>query len=176
MKLNMDLDFVLDILRNPKIPGVKTYLKYSPIEKQPICYTKDYGVGMMTWSGDKGWVINWGEPGLSCNIPHVNILIPGVDECTLPSSSSIIAKLDISNEKPPKTEKEVKKLLFKVNEDLFLPEYCDMILKWANEPDKIGASVMGQRSSWRRARLLSSFHDALPMPETKALRKLCELE
>jgi len=171
MELEQDLDYMLDVIA--ELGGWKEYLgwdiPHGCVTDRLGC-TEEFGIEIMTWSGDKGWLTDPEEPDYTHNSFHINILIPGTKT---PTSASIIAKLDITKQYPPQTEEEVKSLLFKVNEDLFLPEYCGMILKWANSTRCIFDT---NPTNWGVARSNHRGMEALTKPRTKELRKRCGLE
>ena len=162
MELKQDLDYMLDVVM--EMGGREKYTG-SGISFgcfiDDFGYTKNYGLHVISWSGDKGWLINHLEAEYSHNIAHINFLT----SAPVLTSANIIAKLVITNERPPQTEEEVKSLLFKVNEDLFLPEYYGEILEWTNT-DRY----------WAYARLRFTLKEALLQPKTEALRKRCGLE
>jgi len=172
MELKQDLDYMLDII--PEIQ--KEGYSYS-IDRLGLGFSDDWGIEIYSWAGDKGWCVGtdpFGDVLSTLNPPHVNILIPD-SFLLIPPSSDIIAKFDISGEIPPQTEEEVKSLLFKVNEDLFLPEYCGMILKWANGVCEFFDGKTQSNWLWSRDYYIYTLNNLL-QPKTEVLRKRCGLE
>jgi len=173
MELKQDLDYMLDIINELEKEGKSYPWAFNCTRKS---YAKEYGVDIFSWAGDKGWFpkedgedFTTEEGKYSDNCPHLNILFP--TEGRIPPSASIIAKLDISSEKPPQTEEEVKSLLFKVNKELFLPEYCGRILAWANAYHPVL-----ENNNWFWSRILWDHIDSLVKPDDMVLRKRCGLK
>ena len=88
MELNVNLDYMMDVII--EMGGRKPYPH--GCEMVMLGYTKHCGIGIMVWSGDKGWLTDWNNPYIAQNQAHVNVLVPDIDtDIEIPPSNSIIA-------------------------------------------------------------------------------------